>query len=290
MKKLAWIGLGIMGKPMAKNLLQAGFPLWVYDRNLAAMAELSHHGATATQSVADAVSTADVIITMLPDSPHVEEVALGQGGILDSAHSGVLYLDMSSIAPASSVKIGQQLQKKNIRMLDAPVSGGEPKAIDGTLAIMAGGEEADFHEAEAIFSVLGSSARLVGKLGAGNICKLVNQVIVAGNIAAVSEGMALAVRSGADPEKVFDAISGGLAGSTVLNAKVPKILTRSYEPGFRIDLHIKDLKNAISTAADCDAALPFSAQLLKIMEHLHDAGYGGEDHSALYRYYETENL
>ena len=281
-----FIGLGIMGKPMAKNLLKAGYPLSVYDINGDAVKELENLGAKAAGSVKEVAEACDTIITMLPNSPHVKAVALGEEGIEAFAKPGTLFIDMSSIAPAASIEIHDALQKKGIRMLDAPVSGGEPKAIDGTIAIMVGGDEKDFEEAKQYFDVLGSSAVLVGGIGSGNTCKLTNQVIVALNIAALSEGMMLAKMSGTDPEKVFDAIKGGLAGSTVMNAKTPMILAENFKPGFRIDLHIKDLQNALDTGEKFGAPLPLTGEIQKVLRHLSEEGNGSLDHSGIAKYYE----
>jgi 2-hydroxy-3-oxopropionate reductase len=284
--QVGFIGLGIMGKPMAKNLLKAGYALSVYDLNEAAVAEVAQAGAKACGSVAEAVAGAETIITMLPDSPQVEAVLLGEGGVIHHAKQGILVVDMSSIAPDSSKKAAAALNKKGLRFIDAPVSGGEPKAIDGSLAIMVGGAQSDFDEARPIFDILGSSALLVGDVGSGNICKLTNQLIVALNIAALAEGLFLAKKAGADPEKVFNAIKGGLAGSTVMNAKAPMMLAGSYPPGFKIDLHIKDLNNTMLTAGTSGMPVPLAALALQMMQAIKLDGHGQSDHSALAAFYE----
>ncbi len=286
MKKISFIGLGIMGKPMAKNLIKAGYSLQVYDIVKSAVDEVAAAGAKGCSSIKEAVEGCDYIITMLPNSPHVKSVALGEGGIADHAKKGALLIDMSSIAPSASKEIYDELAKKGIRMIDAPVSGGEPKAIDGTLAIMVGGNEKDFEEAKEFFDVMGSSAVLVGPIGSGNTCKLTNQIIVALNIAAVSEGLMLAKRAGADPEKVFNAIRGGLAGSTVMEAKAPMMLDGNFKPGFKIDLHIKDLTNALDTGLNTNTPLPLTADVMQMMQVLKVDGEGDSDHSALMKYYE----
>ena len=286
MKKISFIGLGIMGKPMAKNLIKAGYSLQVYDIVKSAVDEVAAAGAKGCSSIKEAVEGCDYIITMLPNSPHVTSVALGEGGIADHAKKGALLIDMSSIAPSASKEIYDELAKKGIRMIDAPVSGGEPKAIDGTLAIMVGGNEKDFEEAKEFFDVMGSSAVLVGPIGSGNTCKLTNQIIVALNIAAVSEGLMLAKRAGADPEKVFNAIRGGLAGSTVMEAKAPMMLDGNFKPGFKIDLHIKDLTNALDTGLNTNTPLPLTADVMQMMQVLKVDGEGDSDHSALMKYYE----
>lgn len=283
---LGFIGLGIMGKPMAKNLINAGYELAVYDHKEATVREVADCGAKACSSVKEVAEQCEVIITMLPNSPHVKEVVLGEGGVLESAKPGTLVVDMSSIAPTVSIEIHDALKEKGMRMIDAPVSGGEPKAIDGTIAIMVGGDEADFLQAKPYFDVLGSSAILVGAIGSGNTCKLTNQIIVALNIAALSEGLMLAKMTGTDPEKVFEAIKGGLAGSTVMNAKSPMILSGNFKPGFRIDLHIKDLQNALDTGEKYEAPLPLTEEVQKVLKKLSANGCGNLDHSAIAKHYE----
>ena len=284
--KLGFIGLGIMGKPISKNLLKAGYSLVVYDVVPAALEELKAAGAEVAASSKEVAEKTSLIVTMLPNSSHVREVALGETGIAAGAKPGTLVIDMSSIAPLASQEIGRELAKKGIRLVDAPVSGGEPKAIDGTLSIMVGGAAADFAEAEPIFKVVGGSAVLVGELGAGNVTKLANQIIVALNIAAMSEALTLATKAGVDPELVFKAIRGGLAGSTVLEAKAPMVLGRNFKPGFRIDLHIKDLMNVLETSHQLNVSLPLTAGVMEILQALRVDGHGQSDHSAIARYYE----
>ena len=283
---IGFIGLGIMGKPMAKNLLGAGYELKVYDINTSAVEEVAAAGAKKCASIAEASKDVPLIITMLPNSPEVEAVLLGEGGVIYNASPGTLVADMSSIAPDSAKMMEAKLKEKGIRMLDAPVSGGEPKAIDGSLAIMVGGAEKDFNEALPVFEVLGSSSLLVGSIGSGNTCKLTNQMIVALNIAALSEGLYLAQKAGSDPEKVFNAIKNGLAGSTVMNAKAPMMLADNTNPGFKIDLHIKDLNNALTTAASCGMPVPLTALAMQLMQSVKHDGFGQSDHSALSKFYE----
>jgi 2-hydroxy-3-oxopropionate reductase len=223
---------------------------------------------------------------MLPNSPHVKQVVLDKGGVIESARPGTLVVDMSSIAPEATKEIQSALACKGIRMMDAPVSGGEPKAIEGTLAIMAGGEEKDYEEAKPLFEVMGASYTLVGPIGSGNTCKLTNQIIVALNIAALAEGLAFAKKAGTDPRKVFEAIKDGLAGSTVMNAKAPMMLDGNFKPGFRIDLHIKDLNNALETGDALCAPLPMTAEIQKVLKELSAVGEGSSDHSAIARHYE----
>lgn len=286
MNQIGFIGLGIMGKPMAKNLLKAGYKLSVYDLNKDAVKDVAALGAKACTSIAEVAGECRIIITMLPNSPHVKTVVLGEGGIAENAKPGTLIVDMSSIAPGASQEMEDALKPKGIRMIDAPVSGGEPGAVAGTLAIMVGGDEGDFNEAKPLFDILGSSALLLGKIGSGNTCKLTNQIIVALNIAALSEGLLLAKKVGVDPEKVFNAIKGGLAGSTVMNAKAPMMLSADFKPGFKIDLHIKDLNNALETAQHIGAPTPLTALVMQILQSLKNDGEGQSDHSAIVKFYE----
>jgi 2-hydroxy-3-oxopropionate reductase len=271
---------------MSKNLLKAGYKLIVFDISQASVKELNEAGAEVGASPSDVASKTDVIITMLPNSPEVKEVVLGKNGVVEGAKTGSLLVDMSSIAPLVSREVGAELKKRGIRMLDAPVSGGEPKAIDGTLSIMVGGEKADFETMLPVFKCMGSSAVLTGAIGAGNVTKLANQIIVAINIAAVSEALVLATKAGVDPNLVLEAIKGGLAGSTVLNAKAPLMMNRNFNPGFRVNLHIKDLANVLDTAHGVGVPLPLSAAVMEIMQALKVDGMGDCDHSAIVRFYE----
>ncbi len=284
--KLGFIGLGIMGKPMAKNLIEAGHKLVVLDINKPAVEELTALGAEAGTSAADVATKCDVIITMLPNSPHVKAVVLGEGGIIEGAKSGSVIIDMSSIAPLSSREIYTALEVKGIELLDAPVSGGEPKAIDGTLSVMVGGKKEVFDKHYDIMKAMAGSVVYVGEIGAGNIAKLCNQVVVAINIAAVSEALVLAKKAGVDPELVYQAIRGGLAGSTVMDAKAPMIMDRNFKPGFRIDLHIKDLNNALETSHGVGVPLPLTAQLMEMMQAIKLDGCGVEDHASIVKFYE----
>ena len=286
MKKIGFIGLGIMGKPMAKNLLKAGYSLLVHDIVQGPVDEVVAAGAEKAGSPKEVAEQVEMIITMLPNSPHVKEVALGENGIIDGAKSGTIYVDMSSIAPLVAQEVGKKLAEKGVVMFDAPVSGGEPKAVDGTLAVMVGGPEKDFGKVKDILGVMGGSVTLVGELGSGNTTKLANQVIVALNIAAMSEAMVLATKAGVDPEKVFNAIRGGLAGSTVLDAKVPLALEGNFKPGFRIELHIKDLNNALETAHGIGVPIPLTGQVMEIMQALKVDGKAGDDHGGIIQFYE----
>ena len=284
--KIAFIGLGIMGKPMSKNLLKAGHELVVCDFNKDAVAEVVAAGAKEGANGAEIAKECDVIITMLPNSPHVRSVALGENGIVEGAHEGTVLIDMSSIDPVESKKIGAELAKKGIEMLDAPVSGGEPKAIDGTLSVMVGGKKELFDKYYDMLMVMAGSVVYVGELGSGNVAKLANQIVVAVNIAAVGEALSFAKKAGTDPELVYQAIRGGLAGSTVMDAKAPMMLSRNFKPGFRIELHIKDLTNALNAAHAIAAPVPLTGQLMEMMQALKADGYEKEDHSSLVKYYE----
>jgi len=284
--KIGFIGLGIMGKPMAKNLLKAGHEVVCFDINKAAVDECAAAGAKAASSVADVAASCAFLITMLPNSPQVSAVALGKDGIVDNAKAGTLLVDMSSIAPLAAREIHNGLKAKGIRMLDAPVSGGEPKAVEGTLSVMIGGAQKDFDEARPVLQAMAASVVRVGDIGAGNIAKLANQIVVAVNIAALAEAMALSAKAGVDPELVFQAIRSGLAGSTVMEAKAPMMLDRNIKPGFKIDLHIKDMGNIMDTGHGVGVPLPLSATVMEMMQALKVDDMGGADHSALVRYYE----
>ncbi len=284
--KIGFIGLGIMGKPMAKNLMKAGYQLVVYDINQAAMEELVKAGATGGAHAEDVAGQTDIIITMLPNSPHVKEAALGEHGILQGIKANAIFIDMSSIAPLVSQEIAAKFAAKGVDMLDAPVSGGEPKAIDGTLAIMVGGKPEVFAKVKDVLLKMGSSAVWCGEIGSGNVTKLANQIIVALNIAAMSEGYVLATKAGVDPEKVFQAIRGGLAGSTVLEAKTPMVLAGNFKPGFRIELHRKDLQNALDTAHELGVPVPLTSQVMEILQALAQDGKAQNDHSGIIQYFE----
>ena len=283
--KIGFIGLGIMGKPMVRNLLKAGYEVVAFDVIAANIDVVREAGAIPGKSSANIASECDLVITMLPNSPQVREVVLSTEGLLSKAKKDLIYIDMSSIDPLVSKEIGKACAEKGVRMLDAPVSGGEPKAIDGTLSIMAGGDTALFDEVKPVLDCLGASAVLCGPIGAGNTTKLANQMIVAGNIAILAEALTLAKRAGVDPNTVFEAIKGGLAGSTVMNAKAPMMIASNFKPGFKIDLHIKDLDNAISTGHALGAPLPLTVVLQEMLISLHADGHGQDDHSGLAQYY-----
>ena len=284
--KIGFIGLGIMGRPMAKNLVKAGHELVVFDFNKDAVADLVSCGATAAESNKDLAAQVDVVITMVPNSPHVRAAVLGENGVVEGAKEGLVVIDMSSIDPTESKAIGAELAKHGIDMLDCPVSGGEPKAIDGTLSVMCGGKKELFDKYYDMLMVMAGSVVYVGDLGSGNVAKLANQMVVAINIAAVAEALTFAKKAGTDPELVYQAIRGGLAGSTVMDAKAPMMLAGNYKPGFRIDLHIKDLANALDTSHGVGAQLPLTAAVMEMMQALRADGLGTADHSAIACYYE----
>jgi 2-hydroxy-3-oxopropionate reductase len=283
--RIGFIGLGIMGKPMALNLVRAGHDV-VVSRHSGAAAELADAGATLADGPRDIAGQVDLVLTMLPNGPEVLQVALGDDGIAVGAHEGLVHVDMSSIAPTAAREVHDGLAAVGVPVLDAPVSGGEPKAVDGTLSIMVGGDEQVFDRVREVLEVLGASVVRVGPIGAGSTAKLANQVVVAANIAAVSEALVLAERAGVDPAAVVAAIRGGLAGSAVLEAKAPMMLRRDFAPGFRIELHAKDLRNALETGEQLDAPLPLTTSVLTMMDRLDAGGHGGEDHSGLVQYYE----
>ncbi len=287
MKRIGFIGLGIMGKPMCMNLLKAGYPLIVNSRSQASVAIIVQAGAQAAASPKDVASQSDIVITMLPNSPQVQSVILGENGVLAGAKPGTIVVDMSSIAPLVSREVAEQLALKQVRFLDAPVSGGEPKAVEGTLSIMVGGSQEDFDACLPVLQSMGASVVRVGDVGAGNVAKLANQIIVALNIAAMSEALVLATKAGVEPEVVYQAIRGGLAGSAVLDAKAPMVMNRNFTPGFKTDLHVKDLNNVLETAHAIGVPLPLTAAVMEMMQALKVQGMGGDDHGGLIRYYET---
>lgn len=284
--KIGFIGLGIMGKPMSKNLLKAGYELVVNDINKAAVDELVAAGAKSAESPKEVAEQVEVVITMLPNSPHVKAVILGKNGVIDGAKPGTIVADMSSIAPLASREIYAKLAEKGIDMVDAPVSGGEPKAIEGTISVMVGGKKEIFDKCYPVLKAMAGSVVYTGEVGAGNITKLANQIIVALNIAAVSEALVLASKAGVEPEAVYQAIRGGLAGSTVLDAKAPMMMDRNFKPGFRINLHIKDLNNVLETSHEVGVPLPLTSAVLEMMQALKVDGFEMEDHSSLVKYYE----
>jgi 2-hydroxy-3-oxopropionate reductase len=285
-KKIGFIGLGVMGLPMCRNLLRAGYPVVAYELRQNVLDEIVKDGAETAASCADVASRSDVIITMLPDSPDVRKAVMGPGGVLEGARPGSIIIDMSSIAPATSKEVAEAAKARGVRMLEAPVSGGQPGAVAGTLSIMVGGDEADFQECLDILKTMGKSVVRVGDIGAGNTTKVCNQIIVALNIAAVGEAFALGTKAGVDPEAIYQAIRGGLAGSNVMDAKVPLLLERKFAPGFRINLHIKDLANALATGKDVGVPLPFTGLVMQVFQALRAEGKGDLDHGAVATFFE----
>lgn len=287
--KVGFVGLGIMGRPMAKNVVKAGYEVTVFDFNQEAIDDLVAHGAKAADSGKAAAEEADVVITMLPNSPNVEAALFAENGIAEGLRPGATVIDMSSIAPKASQAFAERLAKQEVTFLDAPVSGGEPKAIDGTIAVMLGGNQEVFNRYEELLNTMASTVTRVGEVGAGNITKLANQMIVAINIAAISEAYSLAKKANVDPEAVYQAIRSGLAGSTVMDQKSNKIFSGDFEPGFRIELHIKDMQNVLETSQAVNIATPFSSLAMDIMQSLKAHGLEKKDHSAIANFYELMN-
>ncbi len=285
---IGFIGLGVMGKAMVRNLLKAGYTVHVYDIDDSFIETMKSEGALGSSSSREVASVSDVIFTMLPGSPQVKSVILGENGIIEGARKGSIVVDTSSGSPLVSKEIAAQLEKVGVSMMDAPVSGGEPKAIDGTLAIMAGGPEAAFEQVKDILYAMGTTVTHVGDIGSGNTTKLANQIMVAIHLAGMAEALVFSTKAGVDPEKVFQAIRGGLAQSTVFDAKMPLILEGNFKPGARMDLHIKDLRNALDTAASIEAPIPLSDSIHVMMSALSEAGKGSDDHGGLIQWYEKE--
>lgn len=285
-KRIGFIGLGIMGRPMSSNLLKAGYELSVFDINKESVAALTAAGARGTTSPKEVAEHSEIIFTMLPNSQHVKEVIAGDNGILNGASKGSVIIDMSSISPVVSKELAAIAAAAGLHMLDAPVSGGEPKAIDGTLAIMVGGSAHIFESVQDVLQVLGKDVTLVGDNGCGATAKLANQIIVNLNIAAMSEALVFAAKAGIDIDKMYQAIRGGLAGSAVLDAKVPLILKRNFAAGGRIDINLKDMTNVMETAHDIGVPLPLSSQLLEIFHALKVDGKAADDHGGIVQYFE----
>jgi 2-hydroxy-3-oxopropionate reductase len=278
---IGFIGLGIMGRPMAKNLLKAGYPLVVHSRSRGSVDEIASAGAKVGSSPRDVAAQSDVLITMLPNSPDVELVALGRDGIIEGARPGLLFVDMSTISPIVSKKVGEALAAKSVKMLDAPVSGGERGAIDGVLSIMVGGDKAVFDAVLPIFQAMGKTITHLGPLGFGGFTKLANQIIVAVNLTALGEALTLAKKAGLDRDLTLTALAGGLAGSKCLDQKKPNYLADTYNPGFKIDLHFKDLGLIMESARALGVPLPTTAVVQELFSALRVKGRGGLDHSGV---------
>jgi 2-hydroxy-3-oxopropionate reductase len=280
-EKIGFIGLGIMGKPMARNLMEAGYELTVYNRSREKVDELAQEGAEAAGSPREVAEQSGIIITMLPDSPEVREIVAGEDGVFEGIKEGSLLIDMSTISPVATEELAAAAGDKGVGMLDAPVSGGETGAIDGALSIMVGGSEEDFERARPIFDILGQTVVRVGEAGAGQVVKACNQIVVALVIEAVSEALVLGSKAGVDPEKIIEVLSGGLAGSKVMEAKKSFFLEHDFEPGFRVELHHKDLGIALAAGREYGVALPVTALVSQMLEALKAKGSGDRDHSAI---------
>lgn len=283
MSKVGIVGLGIMGLPMMKNILAGGHEVIGYDRNTEAVSRLVEAGGKAAENIKQACTGVDIFITMVPDSPHVTSILHDEGGLLDSAKPGLLWVDMSSINPAISVQLAHDAKEKGIRALDAPVSGGEQGAIDGVLSIMVGGEESDFQEALPYLQLMGKSIELLGPNGSGQTVKCANQLIVGGNFGLIAEAIAFLEAYGVDTEKGLKVLGGGLAGSRCMELKGKNMLTRDFTPGFRIDLHHKDMGNVVQAARAKEVVIPLGSMVAQLIASARANGDGNLDHSALYR-------
>lgn len=286
MSKVGFVGLGIMGKPMAKNMLAAGVDLVVNDVNTAAVEELVAAGAS-TGTLAEIGAQCDVIFMILPSGEISKAVLFAEDGIASTLTAGKIVCDMASVTPIESKECYEALAKIGVGFVDSPVSGGEPGAIKGTLAFMAGGDQKDFDALMPYYDIMGSSAILVGGSGSGSVTKLANQIIVNNTIAIVSEAFVLASKAGADPVKVYNAIRGGLAGSAVLDAKIPMIVERNFVPGGKISINHKDIKNVVNTAHSLDVPIPYSAQLYEILQAMKIHGHMNDDHGGIVQYFEA---
>ncbi len=282
-ERVGFVGLGIMGKPMAQNLMEAGYDLVVYNRSRGPVDELAKDGASAAGSPREVAENSDIVVTMLPDSPDVREVVTGENGVLGGMGEGSLLVDMSTISPVVTEELAEKVKERGASMLDAPVSGGDVGAIEGTLSIMVGGSEEDFERAKPLFDVMGKTVTHVGPTGAGQVTKAANQVVVALTIEAVSEALVLGSKGGVAPEKILDVLSGGLAGNKVMEVKREKFLSHTFDPGFRSELHHKDLGIALAAGREYGVVLPVTAIVDQMLLTMKKKGWGGEDHSALLR-------
>src|SRR5215216_3249873 len=280
-EKVGFIGLGIMGKPMARNLMEAGYELTVHNRSPEKAEELGEEGANVAATPREVAEKSDVIITMLPDSPQVREVVAGEDGVLEGVKEGSLVVDMSTISPVVTEELAEAVKEKGASMLDAPVSGGDVGAIEGTLSIMVGGDEGDFERARPLFEAMGKTVTHVGPVGAGQVTKAANQIVVALTIEAVSEALVLGSRGGVAPEKILDVLGGGLAGNKVMEVKREKLLDHSFDPGFKVELHHKDLGIALAAGREYGVTLPVTAVVDQMLQDLITNGRGDRDHSAL---------
>jgi 2-hydroxy-3-oxopropionate reductase len=282
-ENVGFIGLGIMGKPMAQNLMEAGYGLTVHNRSPEKAEELGKEGASVAANPTEVAEKSDIIVTMLPDSPDVRNVVVGEKGVLEGLGEGSLLVDMSTISPVVTEELAEKVKERGASMLDAPVSGGDVGAIEGTLSIMVGGSEEDFERAKPLFDVMGSTVTHVGPTGAGQVTKAANQVVVALTIEAVSEALVLGSKGGVAPEKILDVLSGGLASNKVMEVKREKFLSHEFDPGFRSELHHKDLGIALAAGREYGVVLPVTAIVDQMLLAMKRKGWGGEDHSALLR-------
>jgi len=280
-EKVGFVGLGIMGKPMARNLMEADYELTVHNRSRGPVDELASEGAAAAESPREVAENSDVVITMLPDSPQVREVVAGEGGVLEGIKEGALVIDMSTISPVVTEELAEAVKEKGASMLDAPVSGGDVGAIEGTLSIMVGGEEGDFERARPLFEAMGRTVNHVGPVGAGQVTKAANQIVVALVMEAVSEALVLGSKAGVAPGKIIEVLSGGLAASKVLEVKGEKFANHDFAPGGKVAFHHKDLGIALAAGREYGVALPAAAMVDEMFGALKARGRGGWDHSAL---------
>ncbi|WP_067812395.1 2-hydroxy-3-oxopropionate reductase [Actinomadura kijaniata] len=281
MSRIAFIGLGIMGAPMAGHLVRAGHEVTGYDVAPKGLDALVAAGGTAAAGTAEAVSGAEIVVTMLPQDEHVESVYFGDGGVLANAKPGTLCIDFSTVKPETSIRVAEAGRERGLRVLDAPVSGGEKGAVDAVLSIMVGGAEEDFEAARPVFEVVGKTFERVGGSGAGQYVKAANQLIVGGTYALAAEAIVLMEAAGVDAKAGLDVIAGGLAASRILDIKRDTMLRREFQPGFRIDLHHKDMGIATAAARSADVSLPMTAQVAQLIAAARAKGYGSLDHSAL---------
>jgi 3-hydroxyisobutyrate dehydrogenase len=280
-ERVGFIGLGIMGRGMARNLLKAGFDVRVWNRTASRMDELAGEGAKATESPADLAAQSDIIITCVSDTPDVEAVILGENGVIHGANAGALVIDMSTISPQATRAIAAQLAERGVQMLDAPVSGGSEGAARGTLSIMVGGDAAQVERATPAFQAMGKTITHVGALGAGQTVKLVNQILVVGNMLAAAEALLFAQAGGVDLQKALAAVVGGAAGSWMLANRGPQVLNRDWRPGFTIDLQQKDIRLVLSAADQLGVPLPGTALIFQLYRTLQSQGLGAEGNHAL---------
>ena len=281
-ERVGFIGLGIMGKPMARNLMDAGYDLTVHNRSPEKAEELGEQGASVAESPGEVARNSDIIVTMLPGPPEVREIVAGEGGLLENSREGSLIVDMTTSSPVLARELARYAGERGVGSLDAPVSGGDVGAIEGTLSIMVGGEERDFERARPLFEAMGKTVTYVGPAGAGQVTKAANQVVVALIIEAVSEALVLGSAGGVAPEKILEVLGGGLAGNKVMEVKREKFLSREFEPGGKVEFHRKDLGIALAAGREYGVVLPVTAVVNQMFEALMAKGRGGWDHSALH--------